>query len=89
MKNILAIAAIVLGVTACNNSGNDVETNADTAAATLGDTANMGTGSGMDTASPYNAGDSTGINRDTSRRDRTDVRRPSDTTTRRRSDSLR
>jgi hypothetical protein len=38
---------------------------------------------------PVNTGDSTGINRDTARADRTRIKRPSDTITRRRSDSLR
>ena len=81
------MAAIVMSLAACNDSGNGAETNADTSATTLGDTAGTGTG-GMDT-SVYNAGDSAGILRDTSRTDRTGVRNNTDTTTRRRSDTLR
>lgn len=86
MKKILAIAAIVMSLTACNDSGNGVETRADTPATSFGDTLNTGTG-GLDT-STYNAGDSAGF-RDTSRTDRTGVRNNTDTSTRRRSDTLR
>lgn len=82
MKKVLVIAAVVMSLAACNNSGSDSETNADTAA-TRYDTS----GSTLDT-SAYNSGDSTGINRDTSRTDRTDVRKRTDTGSRR-SDTLR
>jgi hypothetical protein len=91
MKKILAMAAIVMSLAACNDSGNGAETNADTSATMLGDTAGTGTGTGtggMDT-STYNAGDSAGIMRDTSRTDRTGVRNNTDTGSRRRSDTLR
>ena len=88
MKKILAMAAIVMSLAACNDSGNDAETNADTSATTLGDTA-TGTGTGGFDTSAYNAGDSAGIRRDTARTDRTGVRSNTDTTTRRRSDTLR
>lgn len=85
MKKIVAIAAIVMSLAACNDSGNGVETNADTSATSLGDTSGTGR---LDT-STYNAGDSAGIFRDTARTDRTDVRNNTDTSTRRRSDTLR
>lgn len=84
MKKVLAIAALTIGLASCgDNTGSGVEQKADTPAAPY-DTSNTR----LDT-SAIHSGDSTGINRDTSRSDRTDVRKPVDTTTRRRSDTLR
>jgi hypothetical protein len=81
MKKVLAIAAITIGLASCgDNTGNGVETKTDTPAAPYDNS--------LDT-SAIHSGDSTGINRDTSRSDRTDVRKPVDTSSRRRSDTLR
>ena len=87
MKKVLIAAAFAMSLVACNNSGNGVESG-DTAATTLGDTMNTLPNSGVDTSS-INTGDSTGINRDTARTDKTRVDRSKDTAGRRRSDTLR
>ena len=87
MKKVLIAAAFAMSLWACNSSGNGAEDN-DTAATTLGDTMNTLPNSGVDT-SAVNTGDSTGINRDTSRSDKTRVDRSTDTSSRRRSDTLR
>ena len=81
MKKILATAAIVMSLMACGNSGNNSEINADTPATRAGDTMNS---MPIDTSS-LNTGDSTGINRDTSRADRTRLNKKVDTTIKKRS----
>lgn len=88
MKKVLAMAAIVMSLAACNNTGNDSETNADTTSSMYNDTMNGRNSGGLDT-SAVNTGDSTGINRDTSRADRTRNMSTTDTSARRRSDTLR
>lgn len=76
MKNILATAAVVLSLVACGDNSSNVNDNAT-------DTT-MGGGLTTDTStSIMNPNDTMGINRDTSRSDRTRITQPADTLRRR------
>lgn len=75
MKNILMAAAVVLSLTACGDNTNSDENTTDTT---------LGGGLTTDTStSIMNPTDTMGINRDTSRSDRTRITQPADTLRRR------
>lgn len=74
MKNILVAAAIVLSLTACGDN---------TTTETTTDTTSSGLTTDTTTSTNLNPADTLGINRDTSRTDRTRITQPSDTLKRR------
>lgn len=76
MKNILVTAAVVLSLISCGDGSTTNETTSDT-------TANTGLTTDTSTSTNLNPADTLGINRDTSRTDRTRITNPSDTLKRR------